>query len=245
MSWSLESNGSISIKELFNNDAFLIFTANKFDRETQSKYDIHLEAHDYGTPPLTSILNFTLIIMDENDNPPVFDKTLYSIDIIETIPLNTVLIHFHATDADELNTLNSQIEYRLYNQTKFALDSKTGQLRLISKLDREETPSYEFDVIAFDHGQPQPLSSTVHCIINLIDINDNYPKFDLSNYVFEIPETWPSLLPIGNVHATDADEYYGELRYEFVQSETIMTYEWPFQLTSNGTLYLKGAPAGK
>ncbi|CAF5119407.1 unnamed protein product, partial [Rotaria magnacalcarata] len=130
------------------------------------------------------------------------------------------------------------------NQTIFSLDSTTGELRLTGKLDREEKSSYEFDVIAFDHGQAQPLSTTVHCIIRLIDINDNYPIFDLSTYLFEIPETWSSLSPIGHVHATDADEYYGELTYELVQNETLMNTEWPFELTSNGTLYLKRASAG-
>ncbi|CAF3758778.1 unnamed protein product [Rotaria socialis] len=244
VSWSIESNGSISIKKLFNNEAFLIFTACKFDREKQSKYDVHLTAHDHGIVPLSSTFNFTLIIMDENDNPPKFDEEIYSIDIIETIPLNSILIHFHATDPDEENTFNSQIEYRLYNQTIFSLNSMTGELRLTGKLDREEKSSYEFDIIAFDHGQPQPLSSTVHCIIRLIDINDNYPIFDLSTYLFEIPETWSNLSPIGHVHATDADEYYGELTYELVQNETIMNTEWPFELTSNGTLYVKRASAG-
>ncbi|CAF2869332.1 unnamed protein product [Rotaria sp. Silwood2] len=241
VSWSLESNGSISIKELFNNEAFLMFTARIFDREEQSQYDIRLKAHDHGIQSLTSILNFTLIILDENDNAPIFDKEFYSINITETISIDTIILHFHATDADEENTLNSKIEYQLSNETIFSLNSSTGELRLIGKLDREEQSSYEFDIIASDHGQPQPLSSTVRCIINLIDINDNYPIFDLSEYVFEIPETWSNLSPIGHVHATDADENYGELTYKLVYNDMTMTNEWPFELTTNGTLYLKGA----
>ncbi|CAF3630949.1 unnamed protein product [Rotaria sp. Silwood1] len=243
VSWSLESNGSISIKELFNNEAFLMFTARIFDREEQSQYEISLKAHDHGIQPLTSILNFTLKILDENDNTPIFDKEFYLINITEAIPIGTILLHFHATDADEENTLNSQIEYQLSNETIFSLNSTTGELRLIGKLDREEQSSYEFDIIASDHGQPQPLSSTVRCIINLIDINDNYPTFDLSEYIFEIPETWSNHSPIGHVHATDADEYYSELTYKLVYNDTTMTNEWPFDLTTNGTLYLKGTSA--
>ncbi|CAF1202853.1 unnamed protein product [Rotaria sordida] len=241
VSWSLESNGSISIKELFNNEAFLMFTARIFDREDQSQYEIYLKAYDHGIQSLLTILNFTLIILDENDNAPIFDKDFYLINITETIPLNTILLHFHAIDIDEENTLNSQIEYQLNNQTIFSLNSITGELRLIGKLDREEQSSYEFDIIASDHGQPQPLSSTVRCIINLIDVNDNYPIFDLSEYVFEIPETWSNLSPIGYVHATDADEYYSELTYKLVYNDMTMTNDWPFELTTNGTLYLKDA----
>jgi hypothetical protein len=217
-----------------------MFTSRIFDREEQSKYDISLKAHDHGEPSLSSALNFTLIILDENDNAPKFDKEFYTLNITETIPINTKLIHFHAIDADEENTLNSQIEYHLNNQTIFSLNPTTGDLYLIGKLDREEKSTYELDIIASDHGQPRPLSSTVRCLIHIIDINDNYPIFDLSKYIFEIPETWSNLSPIGHVHATDADEYYGKLYYTLVHNETTMTDEWPFELTSNGTLYLKG-----
>ncbi|CAF0721303.1 unnamed protein product [Adineta ricciae] len=104
--------------------------------------------------------------------------------------------------------------------------------------------TYELDIIASDRGQPRPLSSRVRCLIHVIDINDNYPIFDLSEYIFEIPETWSHLSPIGHVHATDIDEYYGELSYTLVHNETTMTDEWPFELTSNGTLYLKATSAG-
>ncbi|CAF1109800.1 unnamed protein product [Adineta steineri] len=244
ISWSLESNESISIQKLFNNEAFLMFTSRIFDREEQSQYNIYLTAHDHGIPSLSNTLNFTLIILDENDNSPKFDKDFYSINITETTPINTTILYFHAIDNDENNTLNSQIEYHISNQTIFSLNSTTGELYLISTLDREETSTYEFDITAFDHGQPQPLSSTVRCFINIIDINDNYPIFDLSEYVFEIPETWSNLSPIGHVHAIDADEYYSELSYTLVNNETTMTDEWPFELTSNGTLYLKATSVG-
>ncbi|UJR21634.1 hypothetical protein I4U23_024711 [Adineta vaga] len=244
ISWSLESNESISIQKLFNNEAFLMFTSRIFDREDQSYYNISLTASDHGQSSHSNTLNFTLIILDENDNTPKFDEDFYSINITEITPINTILLHIHATDADENNTLNSQIEYHLENQTIFAINSTTGHLYLIDQLDREKQSTYELDIIAFDHGQPRPLSSTVRCLIHVIDINDNYPIFDLSEYIFEIPETWSHLSPIGHVHATDIDEYYGELSYRLVHNETTMIDEWPFELTSNGTLYLKATSVG-
>ncbi|CAF4520002.1 unnamed protein product [Rotaria socialis] len=119
-----------------------------------------------------------------------------------------------------------------------------SDLYLIARFDREETSIYEFDVIAMDHGQPQSLSSIVHCTIYLIDINDNFPIFDLPEYQFEIAETWPSLAPIGHVYATDADEYYGELQYMLISNESTILDQWPFGLTVNGTLYLKRTSVG-
>jgi len=248
VNWLLESNGTIAIKELLNNEAFLMFTQRIFDREEQSRYEIYLEAHDHGNPSLSTTFNFSLIILDENDNAPKFDKEFYSLNISENIPINTQLLQFHAIDIDEENTPNSQIEYQFTNETNqtiFSLNSTTGQLYLIDKLDREEKSFYEFDIIAFDHGQPKSLSSIVHCTIYLIDINDNYPVFDLPEYQFEIAETWPSLAPIGHVYATDADENYGELHYTLVSNESTILDEWPFGLTMNGTLYLKSTSVGK
>ena len=225
-----------------------MFTQRIFDREEQSRYEIYLEAHDQAIQPFSNSLNFTLIILDENDNAPQFDQQSYSLNVSEALPIDTLLVHFHATDADEENTPNSQVEYRFVNGTdsgKFSLNSTTGQLQLSSALDREETSVYEFDLMAFDHGQPRSLSSIVHCTIYLIDINDNSPIFDVPEYQFEIAETWPTLAPIGHVQAADADEYYSELHYTLVTDEMIIDDEWPFGLTTNGTLYLKTTSAGE
>ena len=225
-----------------------MFTQRIFDREEQSHYEIYLEAHDHGNPSLLTTLNFSLIILDENDNTPKFDQEFYSINISETTPIHTKLIHFHAIDNDEENTINSQIEYQFVNETNqtiFSLNSTTGELYLINQLDREIESFYEFSIIAFDHGLPQSLSSIVHCKIYLIDINDNYPIFDLPEYQFEIAETWSHLVPIGHVHAIDADEYYSELHYILVSNESTILPEWPFRLTMNGTLYLKLTSVGK
>lgn len=225
-----------------------MFTQRIFDREEQSRYEIYLEAHDHGDQSLSNTLNFSLVILDENDNAPKFDYEFYSINVSETIPVNTKLVHFHAIDNDEENTMNSQIEYQFTNETNhtvFSLNPKTGELYLISELDREESSFYEFDVIAFDHGQPHSLSSIVHCTIYVNDMNDNYPVFDLPEYHFEIAETWPNLTPIGHVHATDADEYYCDIHYMLVSNESIILDQWPFGLTTNGTLYLKRTSVGK
>jgi hypothetical protein len=57
-----------------------MFTQRIFDREEQSRYEIYLQAHDHGYPSQSNTLNFSLIILDENDNPPKFDQEFYSIN---------------------------------------------------------------------------------------------------------------------------------------------------------------------
>ena len=165
--------------------------------------------------------------------------------ISETTPVDFILIQFHAVDADEENTKNSLIDYRLSNSSEFTLDSTTGELRLITKLDREKQAIYELEIVASDRGQPRSLSSSTRCRIHIVDINDNLPIFDSSLYSFDIDEAWPSDSPIGYVHARDADEESGQLSYRFDFDQTASNDEWPFQVTSNGTLYLKTASVGE
>jgi hypothetical protein len=227
-----------------NEAAFLLFTQRIFDREQQSSYNISLQVYDYGWPVLSTFYNFTLVIIDDNDHAPRFDQISYTINISETTMVNTVLAQIHADDADEQHTDNSRVEYRLDNVNEFSIDAMTGELRLLVQLDREDRRTYEFDIHAFDHGHPHSLSSHVHCTIHLIDSNDNSPIFHLSIYDFNIPETWSYDLPIGYVHATDIDEHFSQISYRFDRNRTLFEYDWPFELTDNGTLYIKNTSIG-
>lgn len=79
-----------------------------------------------------------------------------------------------ATDADDSDTLNSQIVYGIvssYYSNNFTIDPNTGVLRNIGKLDREAMDPdlngrIELEVTATDKGTP-PLSSMVTVIINV------------------------------------------------------------------------------
>lgn len=222
-----------------------MFTQRVFDREEQARYEIQLEVHDHGHFSLSSTYHFSLIILDQNDHAPQFDRDIYVLDISETTPVDSILMQFHAVDADEQNTKNSRVDYRLSDSNVFTLDTTTGDLRLMAKLDREKQAIYELEITAADHGQPRSLYSSARCRIHVVDSNDNLPVFDSSVYVFDIDETWPSHAPIGSVHARDADEDFNQLSYRFDYDPTTASDEWPFEVTSNGTLYLRTTYVGE
>ena len=75
---------------------------------------------------------------------------------------------------------------------KFAIDSESGTLRLITKLDREQKPRFDVLIIATDGGKEKGANkrrtSICHVIVDVIDINDNAPLFSKKNYEVTISE---------------------------------------------------------
>ncbi|CAF0953706.1 unnamed protein product [Didymodactylos carnosus] len=254
VNWKLDSNNTIYTKEIFNNEAFFLFTNQKFDRELNDYYEISLFAIDNGQPPNTNIFNFSLIILDENDNEPIFDQDSYTVNIHENISVGSIIISVHATDLDQ--NMNGLLTYRLLTNDNitfdyFNINEYTGDIHVQQSLDREIISQFIFEVSASDNGQPS-LISTVNCTINILDINDNKPIFLNDTFEFYVSETQVTqTIIIGQINATDLDEgENGQINYKLIYNkkidylnettDDISENEWPFYLTLNGTLYLKG-----
>lgn len=53
-------------------DSGIVTLAKKLDRETCEIYNITVKAIDHGTPSLFSLTELKVIVLDVNDNPPIF-----------------------------------------------------------------------------------------------------------------------------------------------------------------------------
>ncbi|XP_034938287.1 cadherin-89D isoform X2 [Chelonus insularis] len=157
---------------------------------------IHLDiiASDPGN--LTDHVIVKMAIEDVNNHPPVFKKSWYTFDIIEGTHKNEEIGTILAEDMDFGK--NAKINYKVnsssYDSTnlKFEIGLSTGVLTVTGNLDRETRDKYQIIVIAYDSGDI-PLSSTVDVEINVLDANDNAPKF----YGFvEFKEVDEKLIPI-------------------------------------------------
>ena len=84
-------------------------------------------------------------------------------------------------------------------------------------LDREQTLSYQFDIIARD-GDNQ--TGIQHIYVTIDDINDSAPKFERSTYIVrDVSENWPIGTVIIRVHADDDDAgVNSEINYYLVSS---------------------------
>lgn len=73
-----------------------------------------------------------------------------------------------------------------------------------SDLDYERRCSYSYVVVATDAGQPR-LTGTSQLDVEVIDVDDELPHFDVPHYRFHITENLPVGSLVGQVRATDRD----------------------------------------
>ncbi|XP_043925792.1 protocadherin alpha-C2-like, partial [Protopterus annectens] len=184
-------------------------------------------------------------IQDVNDNAPTFPfKDLY-LNIMELVPPGTKFPLHIAHDPDVgSNGLHS---YRLSSSRYFSLDMQDSnedvnvpQLVLENNLDREQESVHHLSLTAVDGGQPER-SGSIDITINVVDANDNSPKFDQAVYKASLMEDAPVGTLIIQLKATDSDEgTNGEIEYSFsthIPDKTHSLFE--IGLTS-GEIILKG-----
>lgn len=186
-----------------------IFLEEVLDREEQAFYNLMVIASDQGQPPLSTALNLTVIVGDENDNPPVFSSIRYEVNVFEDEVLGRELLTVAATDMDA--GANALVKYRIVSQQPptsspvFLVNSTTGQLSLSQQLDYETIKQFEVQVEASDGGQLS-LSSSTWVVVHVLDVNDNAPEFNRAAYDISVLENLPKGSPVCTFTVTDKDE---------------------------------------
>ncbi|XP_043982506.1 protocadherin-19 isoform X5 [Gambusia affinis] len=161
------------------------------DRETQSHYTYEISAEDGGDPPKIGAVQLNIKVIDSNDNNPVFDEPVYTVNVMENSPVNTLVIDLNATDPDEGTNGEVVYSFNSYVTEKtreaFKIDPRTGIITVNGVLDYETAQIYEIDVQAKDLG---PNSIPAHCkvTVNVMDTNDNPPVISLLSLNTEMVE---------------------------------------------------------
>ncbi|XP_064546558.1 cadherin-related tumor suppressor [Drosophila montana] len=200
------------------------------DRETKDKYNMRIRVSDGVQYTETDII---IQVDDTNDNPPVFEESVYSFDIPENAPRGYQVGEIVAKDADLAQ--NAQVSYAVVSDWAndvFSLNPQTGALTLTAKLDYEDVQHYILLVQAQDNGQPS-LSTTITVYCNVLDLNDNTPLFDPMSYSSEVLENVPVGKEVVTVSAKDIDSGNNGL-IEF--SITAGDEDNDFWINSNGTI---------
>ncbi|XP_032383694.1 protocadherin-19 isoform X6 [Etheostoma spectabile] len=181
------------------------------DRETQSHYSYEISAEDGGDPPKIGAVQLNVKVIDSNDNNPVFDEPVYTVNVMENSPINTVVVDLNATDPDE--GTNGEIVYSFNSyvtektRDAFKIDPRTGIITVNGVLDYETAQIYEIDVQAKDLG---PNSIPAHCkvTVNVMDTNDNPPVISilsLNTEMVEVSENAQRGYVIALVRVSDKD----------------------------------------
>lgn len=99
------------------------------DREVQPAYLITVQASDQGSPlALSSSVNVTIIVLDINDNPPVFERRDQLATVPEDVGVGTEILRIYAASKD-IGT-NAEITYSIRSgneQGKFHIHPLTGE----------------------------------------------------------------------------------------------------------------------
>ncbi|XP_076020963.1 protocadherin alpha-3-like [Genypterus blacodes] len=161
------------------------------DREKQPVITLILTAVDGGKPARSGTLQLTVNVLDVNDNPPTFSKSLYKVLVKENASPATPIIKFNATDLDE--GMNSKLHYSFVKRGNidpsaiFNINSETGEVTVKGALDYEDTPAYEIRVQAVDQGT-HPRKAYTKLLIDITDVNDNLPQISVTSLMTPVKE---------------------------------------------------------
>ncbi|XP_010004805.1 PREDICTED: cadherin-17 [Chaetura pelagica] len=177
------------------------------DFETHPMYNLVINATNpeplvTGVQYNSSSLALFKVFVTNEDEPPVFHKTVYKEEVSEDIPVNTLLVTVEAYDPE-----GDAVRYSLEGDVRkwLRIDSATGQIYTASPLDREQQEIYTVDVVASElNNTAQKSQATV--VLHLRDVNDNPPWIAMDS-----PPFFCHPLSGGErtlIQATDADEQY-------------------------------------
>ncbi|XP_070826252.1 protocadherin Fat 3a isoform X3 [Chaetodon trifascialis] len=167
----------------------VITTQKPLDYETTAFYNLIVQAINMAG--MASNATLLIQVVDENDNPPVFQQLHYHGSISEAAPVNSLVLNsdesplvIRATDADR--NQNALLVYQIVEDTAkmfFTVDSGTGSIRTIANLDHETLANFHFHVHVRDNGRPQlTADSPTEVTIQVIDTNDSPPCFTQNTY---------------------------------------------------------------
>ncbi|XP_056182538.1 protocadherin-23-like [Falco biarmicus] len=184
----------------------------RLDRERAEVHRLVVEAWDGGSPRRSGRLRVWVRVLDENDNAPAFSRGEYRARLREDAPPGTAVCRLRATDPDL--GANGEVRYAINRRQSdpdgyFAVEERSGVLRLRRPLDREARALHRLVVEARDGGA-QPEVSSALVSVAVLDVNDNRPAIRLL-YLTESggPRVSEGARPgdyVARVSVSDADE---------------------------------------
>ena len=203
-------SGAISVAQPIDYDTM--------DSETQ--FTVVAEDND-GVMSMSATALVLISITDVNDNQPVFSQPLYTANVHENAINGTVVLNISAVDADSGS--NQEILFSISDVADstsfpFRVSAQTGVVFVSGNdtLDFEQVQTYNFSVVALDQGILSH-SAVVPVLISILDVNDNRPIFDVSEYTMSISELSNPGTLVVNVSARDQDSgLNGMVRYSLL-----------------------------
>ncbi|NP_001400883.1 cadherin-17 isoform 3 [Homo sapiens] len=205
-----------------------IYVTQPLDREEKDAYVFYAVAKDEYGKPLSYPLEIHVKVKDINDNPPTCPSPVTVFEVQENERLGNSIGTLTAHDRDEENTANSFLNYRIVEQTPklpmdglFLIQTYAGMLQLAKQsLKKQDTPQYNLTIEVSD----KDFKTLCFVQINVIDINDQIPIFEKSDYGnLTLAEDTNIGSTILTIQATDADEPFtgsSKILYHIIKGDS-------------------------
>ncbi|XP_054420053.1 cadherin-related family member 3 isoform X1 [Pteronotus mesoamericanus] len=152
-----------------------------------NKYTVTIQVQDVAHPYYKNNIYIYILTSPENEFPLVFDQPSYKFDISEIRPAGTLFGRVRATDNDfpqssivySISTGGASLQYT----NIFWINPKTGELKLVTKVDYETTPIYTLRIQATNNED----TNAVNVTINILEENDEKPICIPNSYFLAIP----------------------------------------------------------
>uniref|UniRef100_A0A8C6Q4J4 Neural-cadherin-like n=1 Tax=Nothobranchius furzeri TaxID=105023 RepID=A0A8C6Q4J4_NOTFU len=145
-----------------------------------------------GPHPLTSTAQVIVGVDDVNNNKPIFEECQQyreQASVLENQPAGTFVLQVHAEDADE--GANGKVKYGLMHRDSampaFRIHPDSGVIVTARRFDRERQREYSITVTATDWAE-EPLIGICQLTVQILDQNDNSPKFENLRYEYFLRE---------------------------------------------------------
>lgn len=231
----------------------LIRLRSPIDYEQRASYIFYIQARDLGNEPRSSQTLVNITVLDENDCTPkisfrflpeiIYTPSKHLIEVSENYPIDKFFAQIVVTDDDSDYRGQTRLWFEIIDTYKendlafylYQIDNSTYFFNRTKPFDFEIQQTYRLMFYAQDFDTKNPLSTNQMLTINVLDENDNHPKFSTSFYHLKINENNPINSFVTQIEAFDPDSgENGRLTYEIQSNETSL----PFYIDSNtGMLY--------
>ncbi|XP_074012161.1 protocadherin beta-4-like [Numenius arquata] len=180
---------SVSFGSRSEGDLYVELVLEKaLDGEEQAEVGFSLVATDGGSPPRSGTTQIHIVVLDVNDNAPIFTQERYIGQVLENAPEGSVVLRVVATDRDVGE--NGDVTYQFsqavgQSNSMFVIDPTSGEIKLTMPLDFEVAENHELSVRATDGGG---LSAICKVLVEVVDVNDNAPEVVVSSFNSPLPE---------------------------------------------------------
>lgn len=189
--------------EFYIGESGNVLLAKKLDCEKKKEYNLTIAVTD-GTHIAKTHLYISVI--NSNDHRPEFTQKEYRVEISESTEKDAEILQLHATDADN----DKRLFYSLHTAKNpsslnlFRVDSVSGIITLIEKLDRELIVEHLLVVSVRDQGTPAK-RNFARVVIKVHDFNNHIPEFTSKLIQGKVYETATEGTNVVQVYAIDRD----------------------------------------